>query len=280
MKAFSTLTLLALIAAASMAGCRAPSAQEKTETPEAVAPGAPTETTETKPATTEPKVAEDERYRATSVTDKDFGPDAKPEMIQSYKKAMELAHQPRPPLDMKVPDKVRVKLDTNRGPITLELDAKAAPLQVKSFVYLAQKGFYDGTIFHRHQALLGGNKGYIIQGGDPLTKDANAIGMAGMGGPGYQVPREQNKLTHQKLVIAAARSQDIDSAGSQFYITQDAVPFLDTEFGGYTVFGKVVDGEDAALKLTKGDTLKSVKVEDMPATAAQPATNEKPEPKN
>ena len=106
---------------------------------------------------------------------------------------------------------------------------------------------------------MGNGKGYIIQGGDPLTKDAKAVKYAGLGGPGYTIPREKNKLTHQKLVIAAARSASPDSAGSQFYITQDAVPFLD-EGDGYTVFGKVVDGAAAALKLTQNDTLQSVKV--------------------
>ena len=244
MKIFSTLTILALIAAATVAGCTAPSAQETT-TAQAPAP--------------------DERYRVVTVDANSLGAGAPADTVEAYVKAMQKAAVPRPPADMKVPDKARVVMQTNRGPITLELDAQAAPLHVKSFVYLAQKGFFDGTIFHRHADLLGGGKGYIIQGGDPLTKDASAMkkDLAGLGGPGYQIPRERNALTHQKLVIAAARASDPDSAGSQFYITQDAVPFLD-DGDGYTVFGKVVDGEEAALKLQKGDTLQSIKVEDAP----------------
>ena len=263
MKTFSTLTILALIAAATVAGCTAPSAQENT--PPADTPDAPAQTTTdtapTAPVETATQKPVAKTYRVTKAGDQSFGPDAPKEMVDAYIKAMNKVALPPPPADMKVPDKVTVKMQTNRGPITLELDAKAAPLEVKSFVYLASKGFYNGTSFHRHADLLGGGKGFIIQGGDPLTKDANAVQFAGMGGPGYEVPREKNKLTHQKLVIAAARTSDPDSAGSQFYITQDAVPFLD-ENDGYTVFGKVVDGEDAALKLQKGDTLQSVKVED------------------
>ena len=79
----------------------------------------------------------------------------------------------------------------------------------------------------------------------------------GLGGPGYNVPLETSDLKHDKLVIAAARSNDPDSAGSQFYITQGATHFLD---GQYTVFGKVVEGGDVALKLQQDDKLISAKV--------------------
>ncbi|MBW3635650.1 MAG: peptidylprolyl isomerase [Armatimonadetes bacterium] len=162
-----------------------------------------------------------------------------------------------PPLTTKIADKTRVVLDTTRGPITLELDAKAAPLHVRSFLYLSGKGFFDGTKFHRHADLLGDGTGFIIQGGDPLTKSSATAEFAGRGGPGYEIPREFNALKHDKLSIAAARSQDPDSAGSQFYITQGPVHFLDE---GYTVFGKVVGGADAALKLRADDAIKSVKI--------------------
>ena len=268
MKNSLPFSLLALTAALSVAGCRAPSNTENVVTPatanDAMTNTAPVETpTPTPTPTPKPaasKTGEDNRYRATTASDKGFGDGAPPAMIQTYKAAMAKAHQMRPPFAMKVPDKVKVVLKTNRGPITLELNGKAAPLHVKSFVYLAKKGFYNGTIFHRHADLLGGGKGYIIQGGDPLTKYASTVNMAGMGGPGYEIPREHNKLTHQKLVIAAARTDDPNSAGSQFYLTQDAVPFLD-QGDGYTVFGKVVGGAAAAMKLTQGDTLQLVKVE-------------------
>ena len=249
--------LLALAAALALSGCGGNPVSDNATT---------TAPTTTEPAPT-PQTNEDERYRATSADDQQFGPDAPPAMIENYKKAMDKVHQSRPPLDMKVPDSVKVVMQTNRGPITLQLDGKAAPLHVKSFVYLARQGFFDGTSFHRHADIMGNDKSYIIQGGDPLTKDPNAVNLAGMGGPGYEIPREKNKLTHQKLVIAAARTQDPDSAGSQFYITQGEVPFLD-QGDGYTVFGKVVAGREAALKLAQGDTLQSVKVQSSDAASA------------
>ncbi len=271
MKNVSRFSLLALIAAlpvaaTSLAGCFSPAATNSVGTPTSTnslagnsAP-VPTDPPAATPKPAVSKTGEDERYRATVADEKGFGPKATPEMIASYKAGMAKAHQMRPPLNMKVPDKVKVLMNTSKGPITLELDAKAAPLHVKSFVYLAKKGFFDDTTFPRHADLEGDGKSYIIQGGDPLTKNASTMNFAGMGGPGYEIPREHNKLTHQKLIIAAARTQDPNSAGSQFYITQGAVPRLDTG-DGYTVFGKVVGGAAAAMKLTQGDILRSVKVE-------------------
>jgi peptidyl-prolyl cis-trans isomerase B (cyclophilin B) len=171
---------------------------------------------------------------------------------------------PPPPKDMKVPDKARVRLLTSKGPITVELNGKEAPLHVKSFLYLAKRGFFDGTRFHRFADLMqgSGTPGRIIQGGDPLSKKEETRAQAGTGGPGYQIPRERNALKHDRLVIAAARSDDPDSAGSQFYITQDPVYFLDTTGDGYTVFGKVVEGQANALKLRQDDELKSATVLD------------------
>jgi cyclophilin family peptidyl-prolyl cis-trans isomerase len=181
-------------------------------------------------------------------------------MVDAYVKAMKKVALAPPPMGTKIPDKPRVVLETSRGPITLELNTKEAPLHVRSFLYLVGKGFYDGTKFHRYADLTGDGKGYIIQGGDPMTKSASTANFAGMGGPGYAIPRENNKLKHDKLVIAAARSQDPDSAGSQFYITQNPVSFLD-DGDGYTVFGKVVEGSPAALRLRQGDVIKSIKIE-------------------
>ena len=260
---FPLLTLAtAAVATLLLAGCRSRSTAPQPVVAQPAPPPMPTPTVAPKAP-----YPEDERYRATSLDNVSFGPDAKPEDIETYKAAMAKAHQFRPPLDMKVPDTVKVVLQTSRGPVTLQLDAQAAPLHVKSFVYLADKGFYNGTSFHRHEALRGGNKGFIIQGGDPLTKDAGAVRFAGLGGPGYTVPLEENALKHDKLVVAAARTYDPDSAGSQFYITQDTVPSLD-EGDGYTVFGKVVAGKEAAMKLTQGDILQSVKIENGPQTPA------------
>jgi cyclophilin family peptidyl-prolyl cis-trans isomerase len=174
------------------------------------------------------------------------------EVIEALKKLA----LPTPPLDTPLPDNPKVVFHTSKGDITFALDAKAAPLHVRSFLYLVNKGFYDGITFHRY-ADLTGDGGYIIQGGDPLTKTEATRDFAGVGGPGYQVPLELSDLKHDKFALAAARSRNPDSAGSQFYICQAPVHFLD---GNYTVFGKVVDGENAALQLRQGDVIKSATV--------------------
>lgn len=278
MKPLSRLTVLALTGALTVAGCNAPSAQETapavadtadtlTNTAPVDAPADADATNETAPAANavpatdaaaDTKNAPDPSYRVVDAAE-GGGPPA-------YVAAMKKAQMAPPPASMKVPGQITVVMQTTKGPITLELNGKEAPLHVKSFAYLAGKGFFDGTVFHRHAALLGGDQGYIIQGGDPLTKDPANAEYYGQGGPGYNIPRERNALTHQKLVIAAARSSDPDSAGSQFYITQAPVLFLD-EGEGYTVFGKVVAGADAALKLTQGDKVQKVTVE--PAKTAK-----------
>ncbi|PQV63615.1 peptidylprolyl isomerase [Abditibacterium utsteinense] len=233
MKRFSTLPLLC----AFLAGCSAPATQNSNAAPsaEATAP-APAES-----ATATAPVADAKTYRVAPADPR-------------------LPSLPPPPLNTKIAAKPRVTLETSRGPITLELDTKAAPLHVRSFLYLSGKGFFNGTQFHRYDDLTRDGKGYIIQGGDPLSKNAATLEAAGTGGPGYEIPREYNDLKHEKLVIAAARSQDPDSAGSQFYITQNPVKFLD-EGDGYTVFGKVVKGQNAALKLRKGDVIRNIKIE-------------------
>lgn len=168
-----------------------------------------------------------------------------------------------PPDSMATPKEATLLFTTNKGTFKVQLNGEEAPLHVKSFVYLVQNKFYDGTIFHRFADLLEGSgmnaKGRIIQGGDPLTKDASLKQFWGAGGPGYEVPREHNNLTHKAFVIAAARSNDPDSAGSQFYFTDDPVSFLD-EGDGYTVFGKVLSGKNVVEKLRAGDKLEKVEV--------------------
>ena len=160
---------------------------------------------------------------------------------------------PIPPANFAVGKNPRVRLTTSKGPIVVALDPKAAPLHTRSFVYLSKRGYFDNTVFHRWADLTGAG-GAIIQGGDPLSRDAATREMAGTGGPGYRIPRERNALTHKALVIAAARTQDPDSAGSQFYITQAPTEFLD-EGDGYTVFGRVVEGGETAKKLRQGDKI-------------------------
>ncbi|MDQ3813489.1 MAG: peptidylprolyl isomerase, partial [Armatimonadota bacterium] len=184
---------------------------------------------------------------------------AMPGMPDEVVKALEHVKVPPPPAKPKAPDKARVRLETSKGPVTVELNGKAAPLHVKSFLHLAKMGYYDNTVFHRFEALSGNGQGRIIQGGDPLSKTSKLAQYFGSGGPGYQVPRERNELTHEAMVLAMARGPDPDSAGSQFYLTMDPVPHLD-QGDGYTVFGKVVEGQANLLKLQKGDKLKKAVV--------------------
>ena len=193
------------------------------------------------------KNAPDERYKL-SVTPPNYPP--------ALGAALAKVAVPRPLKATKVPNIARVRLETSRGNIEVQLNGKAAPLHVKSFLYLSGRGFYNGTKFHRYEP------GFVIQGGDPLTKNAATAEFAGTGGPGYEVPREYNSLKHDVMVLAAARSADPNSAGSQFYFTLVNVPFLDKEQAqdgvGYTVYGKVLNGKDVVMKLRADDVLKKV----------------------
>ena len=182
----------------------------------------------------------------------------RPGMPEKLTKALEHVKVAPPSATAKAPAKARVRLETSKGNVTVELNGAAAPMHVKSFLNLAKVGFFDKTTFHRFAELIGPGQGRIIQGGDPLTKVPTTREFAGMGGPGYEIPRENNNLKHDAMVIAAARTSDPNSAGSQFYITLDPTYFLDTSGGGYTVFGKVVDGKDVVLKLRQDDVLKKV----------------------
>src|SRR5436305_9188863 len=119
--------------------------------------------------------------------------------------------------------------------MTLEFWPDVAPKTVENFKTLAQKGFYDGTAFHRIV------KGFMIQGGDPLTKDPDDVSSWGTGGPGYRIKAEFNARPHKRGVVSMARSNDPDSAGSQFFICLDDAAFLD---GKYTAFGELIKGDD------------------------------------
>src|ERR1700733_5871029 len=112
-------------------------------------------------------------------------------------------------------------LTTSAGEMILEFWPDVAPGHVKNFKDLANKGFYDGTCFHRVI------KDFMIQGGDPLTKDASKEGEWGTGGPGHTVKAEVNDHSHVRGVISMARSADPDSAGSQFFICHGNPTFLD-----------------------------------------------------
>ena len=132
----------------------------------------------------------------------------------------------------------RATIETRLGTIEIEFLPDKAPGHVKNFVDLAKKGFYDGTTFHRVIP------GFMIQGGDPNTKDPKGSrGRHGTGGPGYQIKAEFNDVSHKRGIVSMARSSDPNSAGSQFFIVVKDYPSLDRQ---YTVFGKVVKGMEAA----------------------------------
>jgi len=130
-------------------------------------------------------------------------------------------------------------IETNIGKISFKLIPESAPETVRNFEKLAKEGFYDGTLFHRVIP------GFMIQGGDPNTKTDNKSSW-GMGGPGYNIKAEFSSRTHLRGIVSMARSQDPNSAGSQFFIVTADSTFLDRQ---YTVFGEVVEGMDVADKI-------------------------------
>ena len=138
-----------------------------------------------------------------------------------------------------------IVLETVKGTIEFETYPEEAPKTVERIVELVKKGFYDGLTFHRIEP------GFVIQGGDPKGD--------GTGGPGYKIKAEFNKNQHVRGAVAMARSNDPDSAGSQFYIVLAPAHFLD---GKYTVFGKVLKGMDVVNKIQKGDVLKRAYLKD------------------
>ncbi len=131
------------------------------------------------------------------------------------------------------------------GEIKIEFFPQDAPKTVENFVTLAKKGFYDGLAFHRVVP------DFVVQGGDPKGN--------GTGGPGYTIKAEFNQRKHVRGTLAMARSQDPDSAGSQFYITYGAQPHLDNS---YTIFGQVVSGMEHVDRIKQGDRMRSVAIVD------------------
>ncbi len=131
-------------------------------------------------------------------------------------------------------------IKTTEGELVVEFWSDVAPKTVENFKKLSRDGFYDGTAFHR---IL---KGFMVQGGDPNTKDPAKEDSYGTGGPGYQIKAEFNDRSHQRGVLSMARSNDPNSAGSQFFICDGDASFLDKK---YTAFGKVVKGDDVLTKI-------------------------------
>jgi peptidyl-prolyl cis-trans isomerase B (cyclophilin B) len=134
-------------------------------------------------------------------------------------------------------------IKTSEGEMVAEFWPEVAPNTVENFKKLARSGFYDGTAFHRIV------KGFMIQGGDPLTKDPAKESRYGTGDPGYKIKAEFNDRSHERGVLSMARSSDPDSAGSQFFICLANVSRLDHQ---YTTFGKIIKGDDVLGKI--GDT--------------------------
>lgn len=132
-------------------------------------------------------------------------------------------------------NKEEAVIKTNKGEMVVEFWPDVAPKTVENFKKLANSGFYDGTCFHRIV------KGFMIQGGDPLTKDPEEEHRWGTGNPGWKVKAEFNERPHVRGVLSMARSQDPNSAGSQFFICLGDAKFLDRQ---YTAFGKVITGDD------------------------------------
>lgn len=155
-------------------------------------------------------------------------------------------------------------LTTSKGTIRVRLDGAGAPIHVANFCELATMGFYDNTKFHRYVP------GFVIQGGDPNTRDMSAAdvaagkpgehGMPGTGGPGWCIKAEFDsnpRNSHVDGALAMARSQDPDSAGSQFYFCLGPQHALDS---GYTVFGTTIEGLDVIRALRAGDEIDHIDI--------------------
>ena len=135
-------------------------------------------------------------------------------------------------------------IETDKGIIKAELYTDKAPITTKNFIELAGSGFYNGLTFHRVEP------GFVVQGGDPKGD--------GTGGSEKNIQLEiSQELKHVKGALGMARSQDPNSASSQFYITLAPAPFLD---GNYAVFGKVIEGMEVAEKINIGDKMNKVHI--------------------
>ncbi len=130
---------------------------------------------------------------------------------------------------------VTAVIETDAGELSFEFFDDLAPGHVENFLKLAGQGFYDGTCFHRVIP------GFMIQGGDPNTKQKDASSW-GTGGPGYKIKAEFNATHHERGVLSMARSAHPDSAGSQFFVVHGDAGFLD---GKYTAFGRLTAGFEA-----------------------------------
>lgn len=144
------------------------------------------------------------------------------------------------------------EITTNKGVILIQL-YKETPLHRENFIKLASEKFFDSTLFHRVI------RDFMIQGGDPLTKDPNNKNAFGTGDPGYTIPAEiLTQFTHKKGALCAARKGDAanpkkNSSGSQFYLVHNPEHCIHLD-GEYTIFGETIDGFDVIDKIAKVKT--------------------------
>ncbi|MBI2765174.1 MAG: peptidylprolyl isomerase [Chloroflexi bacterium] len=150
-------------------------------------------------------------------------------------------------------------IKTDKGDIVLKLYVDKAPLTVNAFVFLAQKGFYDGIVFHRVEP------GFVVQGGDPTG--------TGSGGPGFETDIDQNDLKNKRGFVAMARAGASTKFGSQFFIDLKDNVALDSPSASvpkpYYPFAEVVSGMDVVDKLVKGDVMRSVTIQETAVAPAQ-----------
>jgi cyclophilin family peptidyl-prolyl cis-trans isomerase len=155
------------------------------------------------------------------------------------------SYSARPEVSIDTSRDFTAKVSTTRGNFSMELLPEIAPEHVNSFVFLARDGFYNGTVFHRVEP------GFVVQGGDPTG--------TGRGGPGYTVPLEASDEQFVRGVLGMARSQDPNSAGSQWFVTLGDAPHLN---GQYTVFGRVLEGMDVVDCIEVGDAIISLEIQE------------------
>ena len=153
-------------------------------------------------------------------------------------------HDAAPPLTIDTSKTYVATIATNKGDIVVELNGDV-PITTNSFVFLARDGFYDCLTFHRVEP------GFVIQGGDPTG--------TGTGSPGYTIPGEFEGATFDTGVLGMARSNDPNSAGSQFFITLGPAHNLDN---AYAAFGTVTEGMDVAQKIAIGDVINTITIEE------------------
>lgn len=173
---------------------------------------------------------------------------------QTTQQPNNIAQQGEPMKKLEDFEKIDAKtaiISTNKGDIEVELFPEAAPVTVASFLSLSKEKFYDGIIVHRVEP------GFVIQAGDPQTKEAGTEALWGTGGPGYTIPDEFSSTFKydQEGVLAMAKTMAPNSGGSQFFITLGPAEFLN---GSYTPFGKVTKGMDVVKQIQVGDKITTI----------------------